>query len=152
MVALINQWRHTAAELELQLGRSPDIEEMADIMQLSLRKAGIINQVVKTLGSVKDVSGKENSDEDQLLEATLEDENGGQPEDELVADEQKLKLLRLLEEIEPREAKILKMHYGLDGNKPLGLREIGNKLGLTRERIRQIQRDVLTRLYEYMEE
>jgi len=152
MVALINQWRHTAAELEVQLGRSPDIEEMADIMQVPLRKAKIINQVVKTIGSVKDVSGNEDTDEDQLLEATLEDESGGQPEDELVADEQKLKLLRLLEEIEPREAKILKMHYGLDGNKPLGLREIGNKLGLTRERIRQIQRDVLTRLYEFMEE
>ena len=152
MVALINQWRHTAAELELQLGRYPDIEEMADIMHLPLRKAKIINQVVKTIGSVKDVSGTEDTDEDQLLEATLEDESGGQPEDELVADEQKLKLLRLLEEIEPREAKILKMHYGLDGNKPLGLREIGNKLGLTRERIRQIQRDVLTRLYEFMED
>jgi len=152
MVALINQWRHTAAELEVQLGRSPDIEEMADIMQVPLRKAKIINQVVKTIGSVKDVSGNEDTDEDQLLEATLEDESGGQPEDELVADEQKLKLLRLLEEIEPREAKILKMHYGLDGNKPLGLREIGNKLGLTRERIRQIQRDVLTRLYEFMED
>ncbi len=152
MVALINQWRHTAAELELRLGRSPDIEEMADIMQVPFRKAKIINQVVKTLGSVKDVSGNENTDEDQLLEATIEDENGGQPEDEIVADEQKLKLLRLLEEIEPREAKILKMHYGLDGNLPIGLREIGNKLGLTRERIRQIQRDVLTRLYEYMEE
>jgi len=152
MVALINQWRHTAAELELQLGRSPDIEEMADIMQVPFRKAKIINQVVKTLGSVKDVSPNENTDEDQLLEASLEDENGGQPEDDIVADEQKLKLLRLLEEIEPREAKILKMHYGLDGNVPIGLREIGNKLGLTRERIRQIQRDVLTRLYEYMEE
>jgi RNA polymerase primary sigma factor len=152
MVSLINQWRHTAAELEVQLGRSPDIEEMADIMHLSLRKAKIINQVVKTLGSVKDISGNEDTDEDHLLEATLEDESGGQPEDELVADEQKLKLLRLLEEIEPREAKILKMHYGLDGNKPLGLREIGNKLGLTRERIRQIQRDVLTRLYEFMED
>ena len=152
MVALINQWRHTAAELELQLGRYPDIEEMADIMHLPLRKAKIINQVVKTLGSVKDVSGNEDTDEDHLLEATLEDESGGQPEDELVADEQKLKLLRLLEEIEPREAKILKMHYGLDGNKPLGLREIGSKLGLTRERIRQIQRDVLTRLYEFMED
>ena len=117
-----------------------------------LKKAKIINHVVKTLGSVKDVSPNENSDEDQLLEASLEDESGGQPEDDLVADEQKLKLLRLLEEIEPREAKIMKMHYGLDGNEPLGLREIGNKLGLTRERIRQIQRDVLTRLYEYMEE
>ena len=152
MVALINQWRHTAAELEVQLGRAPDVEEMADIMQLPLRKAEIIHQVVKTLGSVHDRSGTEGLDDDQMPEMMLEDESGGQPEDALVADEEKIKVLQLLEEIEPREAKILKMHYGLDGAEPLGLREIGARLGLTRERIRQIQRDVLTRLYEYMNE
>ncbi|MHC4395277.1 MAG: sigma-70 family RNA polymerase sigma factor [Planctomycetota bacterium] len=152
MVALINQWRHTAVELEVQLGRAPDVEEMADIMQLPLRKAKIIHQVTKSLNSVQDTASKDSSDDDQMLEATLEDESGGQPEDGLVADEEKLKLLKLLEEIEPREAKILKMHYGLEGAEPLGLREIGAKLGLTRERIRQIQRDVLTRLYDYMNE
>jgi len=150
MVALINQWRRTAAELEVQLGRVPDVEEMADIMHLPLRKAKIIHQVVKTLGSVHDSSGTEDLDDDQMLEMSIEDESGGQPEDGMVADEEKVKVLRLLEEIDPREAKILKMHYGLEGSEPLGLREIGARLGLTRERIRQIRRDVLTRLYEYM--
>ena len=61
-------------------------------------------------------------------------------------------MLRLLGEIDPREANVLRMHYGLDGKKPLTLKEIGEKLGLTRERIRQIQRDALTKLYEYMNE
>jgi RNA polymerase sigma factor (sigma-70 family) len=60
--------------------------------------------------------------------------------------------LHLLDEIEPREADILRLHYGLDGRKPMTLREIGKKLGLTRERIRQIQREALTKLYEYMSE
>ena len=53
-------------------------------------------------------------------------------------------------EIDEREAKILKLHYGLDGHKPMTLKQIGNKFGLTRERIRQIQREALTKLYEYM--
>ena len=47
---------------------------------------------------------------------------------------------------------VLRLHYGLGGCKPMALREIGKKLGLTRERIRQIRRDALTKLYEYMNE
>jgi RNA polymerase primary sigma factor len=44
------------------------------------------------------------------------------------------------------------LHYGLDGNSPMAFKEIGEKLGLTRERIRQIQHEALTKLYELMEE
>jgi len=152
MVALINQWRRTAAELENRLGRVPDVEEMADVMKLPMRKAKIIHQIVRVLSSVKDAYGYDNTDEDQLLEAILEDQSVGRPEDALVASEEKAKVMYLLDEIEPREAHILRLHYGLDGRKPMTLREIGKKLGLTRERIRQIQREALTKLYEYMNE
>ena len=152
MVTLINQWRHTAAELESKLGRAPEVEEMADIMRLPLRKAKIVHRIVDVLSSVGDTCGGDGSDENQMLESTLEDQNAGKPEDALVAREVRAKVLRLLNEIDPREANILKLHYGLDGNKPLTLKEIGKKLGLTRERIRQIQREALTKLYECMNE
>ena len=152
MVTLINHWRHTAAELESKLGRAPDTEEVADIMQLPLRKAKIIHQIVEILGSARDTYSSDDSDKEQMLESTLEDHSAGSPEDVLVADEEKTKVLRLLNEIEPREADVLRLHYGLDGRKPMTLKQIGEKLGLTRERIRQIQRNALTRLYEYMHE
>lgn len=152
MVVLINQWRHTASELESKLGRSPDIEEIADVMQLSPRKAKIIDQIVKILGSVKDVHSSDDSDEDQAFEMILEDESSIKPEDSLAADEEKAKVLRLLEEIEPREANVLRQHYGLCGHKTMTLKQIAQQLGLTRERIRQIQRGALTKLYEYMNE
>jgi len=87
-----------------------------------------------------------------MLEATLEDQSAGRPEDALVVDEEKAKAVRLLDKIDPREANILRLHYGLDGNKPMTLKEIGRKLRLTRERIRQIRRDALTKLYEFMTE
>jgi len=151
MVALINQWRHITAELESRFGRVPGVEEMADIMNLSLRKAKIIHQIVNILGSVRDTSHPDQTDdEDQRLEATLEDPSSGRPEDELVADEEQTKMLHLLTEIDMREANVLRLHYGLNGCKPMTLKEIGSELGLTRERIRQIQRNALTRLYEYM--
>ncbi len=152
MVALINQWRHTTAELENKLGRTLRVEEMADIMQLPLRKSKIIHEVVKILNSVRNTSGSDGSDESQMLSTTLQDQNTGKPEDELVADEERAKVLRLLDEIDPREADILISHYGLNGHKTLTLKQIAEKLGLTRERIRQIQREALTKLYEYMNE
>jgi RNA polymerase primary sigma factor len=152
MVALINQWRHTAAELESGLGRKLDIEEMADIMHMSLRKAKIIYRIVEVLSSVMDTGGGDGSDENEMLEATLEDRKGDKPEDALVADEERAKALNLLNEIDPREADVLRLHYGLDGRRQMTLKEIGKKLGLTRERIRQIQRGALTKLYEYMNE
>ena len=152
MVALINQWRHTAAELENRLGRTPDVEKMADIMHLSLRKAGIIHEVVKLISSVKDTSGDDGTDADQSFDATLQDKDSAGPGDALAADDERVKVLKLLDEIDPREANILKLHYGLGGKKPMPLKEIGKEMGLTRERIRQLQRQALTRLYEYMNE
>jgi RNA polymerase sigma factor (sigma-70 family) len=152
MVALINQWRHTASELESTLGKTPDVEEMAEIMKLPLRKAKVIHRIVEVLGSAGEPSAGDELEEDQMLEAILEDPSGGRPEDSLMASEEKAKALRLLDEIDPREADILRLHYGLAGRKPMSLKEIGKQLGLTRERIRQIRRDALTKLYEFMNE
>ncbi len=150
MVALINQWRHMAAELESRLGRAVDVEEMADVMHLPLRKARIIHRIVEVLSSAGDAGGGEGTDEDQLLEATLVDRSTGRPEDPMVAEEEQAKALRLLDAIDPREAQVLRLHYGLGGARPMTLKEIGKKFGLTRERIRQLRRDALTKLYEYM--
>ena len=119
-------------------------------MQLPLRKAKIIWRIIEVLTSIRDTSVSDESDESQTVEATLQDQSTGKPEDPLVENEEKAKALRLLNEIEPREANILRLHYGLDGSKPLTLKQIGEKLGLTRERIRQIQREALTKLYDYM--
>ena len=70
----------------------------------------------------------------------------------MVAVEEKAKAIKMLNRIDPREAEILRLHYGLDGKKPMALKEIGEKMGLTRERIRQLRRDALTKLYEFMDE
>jgi RNA polymerase sigma factor (sigma-70 family) len=152
MVALINHWRHTAAEVEGRLGRKLSTQEMADLMQLPEKKAKVIHRIVEVLSNPSENLNGDEQDENQMLEATLEDEHAGLPEDAMVQDEEKAKAVRLLDEIDPREAQVLKLHYGLDGYRPLTLKEIGKKLGLTRERIRQIRRDALIKLYEYMEE
>lgn len=151
MVSLISHWRHTAAEVEGRLGRKLAVEEMAELMDLPVRKAKVIHRIVEVLSNTSESLGADDQDESQVLEATLEDENAGRPEDPLVEDEEKAKAVRLLDEIEPREAEVLRLHYGLGGRPPMTLKEIGRKMGLTRERIRQIRRDALLKLYEYME-
>ncbi len=150
MVALINQWRHLASELEIRLGRTPSVEEMAETMNLPVRKAKVIHRIVEVLSSVGETGAGDTADESQLLETTLEDQSAARPEDALVEDEEKAKVLNLLDKIDPREAHVLRLHYGLDGKRPMPLKEIGKKMNLTRERIRQIRRDALQKLYEYM--
>jgi RNA polymerase primary sigma factor len=152
MISLINQWRHIAAELENKLGRKPDPEEMADVMNLPVKKAKIIYETVNVLGSVRDNQQADGADENQALEDTVSNNSTSQPEDEIDEDEEKAKAVWLLGKIAPREAKIMRLHYGLDGNPPMAFKDIGEKLGLTRERIRQLQHEVLTKLYELMNE
>ena len=152
MIGLINQWRHTAAELENKLGRRPDVEEMAEVMRLPVKKAKIIYETVSVLGSVKDNQQGGADDEDQMLEATVCGDGTGRPEDELVESEEEAKAVWLLDKIAPREAEILRLHYGLDGNPPKAFKEIAESLNLTRERIRQIYHEALTKLYELMSE
>lgn len=150
MVALINQWRRAAAELETKLGRKPTVEEMADAMSLAMRKARQIHKIVEALTVSSDGWFGEDGDESQALESTIQDRQASRPEDAMANDEEQAKALRLLDQIEPREAEVLRLHYGLNHKRPLSLQEIGEKLHLTRERIRQIRRDALTKLYEYM--
>lgn len=151
MVSLINHWRHTVTELENKLGKEPEIEKIADIMQVSIRKAKIIHQIVKIVSFLRENSGEE-TEEQQTFGEPLADDNGSKPGARLEENEEKAKALRLLEKIDQRGAGILRLHYGLDGHKPLTLKQISEKLGLTRERIRQIQRESLHKLYEYMNE
>ncbi len=147
MVELVNQWRYTNARLETSLGRSPELEEMAEAMGLSLRKAKVIQQLVESVNA----GFQENSAENNSgLDEVIEDNKISLPEDVLGTDEELAKAVELLSEIEPREAEVLRLRFGLGGNEPLTLKQIGRKIGLTRERVRQIQRDALTKLNEFM--
>jgi len=150
MVALINQWRKAASGLETQLGRKPELHEMADAMQLSKKKAKNISQIVEALGNGAESLTSDDPDDGPSLEATLEDEHSGRPEDAMAENEECAKAVRLLNRIDPRESEILRLHYGLDGQKPMSLKEIGEKMDLTRERIRQIRRDTLSKLCAFM--
>ncbi len=147
MVELINQWRQTYAEMELKLGRTVSLEEMAGAMKVPIRKAKAIQDIV----SVVEAGFQYDSPEDNAgLEEVIEDDKVSLPDDEIGGEEELSQALELLEEIDPREAEVLRLRFGLDGQEPLTLKQIGEKLGLTRERVRQIQRSGLAKLNELM--
>ncbi|HEG44348.1 MAG TPA: sigma-70 family RNA polymerase sigma factor, partial [Phycisphaerales bacterium] len=147
MVELINQWRYIWAELESEKARHPELEEMAEAMSVTVKKAKAIRDIVE----VVDAGFQGDSlEEGSGLNDTIPDEHCALPEDALVSDEELKKAISLLSEIEPREAEVLTLRFGLNGELPLTLKEIGKVLGLTRERIRQIQRNGLSKLHELM--
>jgi len=147
MVELVNQYRHTIAELESQSGSAPELEEIAEAMKIPLRKAKAIHDLVNTVNSAFSPDGADN---EATLDETIEDGKMDSPDEVLGTDEELAKAVRLLSEIEPREAEILTLRFGLNGQTPLTLKEIGGVLGLTRERVRQIQINALAQLNELM--
>jgi RNA polymerase primary sigma factor len=147
MVELINQWRQTYAELESKLCRTVSLEEMAGAMKVPIRKARAIQEIL----SIVDAGFQHDStDSNAGLDEAIEDDRISTPEESLGSNEELAKALELLDEIEPRQADVLRFRFGLNGQTPLTLKEIGKQLGLTRERVRQLQKEALAQLNELL--
>jgi RNA polymerase primary sigma factor len=147
MVEMMGKLRYAMRELEEQLGRLPSIDELSAHMKMSTKKLKIIKKAVKAYNSPTQ-SGS--ADGELTINELVADTNNPSP-DEAVRDQDELRRLsELLETIDERAAKILKLRYGLEGTGPLTLKQIGERIGLTRERVRQIEHEALARLRDSM--
>jgi RNA polymerase primary sigma factor len=144
MVELIVKWKKTSDELEEQLGCTPSIADLAKAMDLTMRKAHIIR---KAVGAFRKPAQSDASGEDGItLADMLCDEKTPMPDEQVLeADDSKM-IRQLLDTIDHREATILRLRFGLDGIEPLTLKQIGQEVGLTRERVRQIEIEALGKL------
>lgn len=147
MVELINQWRQTYAEMESKLGRTVSLEEMAGAMSVPIRKARAIKEIVEVVDNGFQYDSPE---QNSGLDEAIEDDSILTPEEDLGSNEELSKALELLDQIDPREAEVLQLRFGLNGCEPLTLKQIGKKLGLTRERVRQIQHSALEQLNQLL--
>ncbi len=147
MVEMMSKFRQAMRHLEDGLGRLPTIDELSAHLKMSPKKLKIIKKAVKAYHSPTQVA----SDDGELTINDLVADTHNPTPDQAVCDSDELRRLGvLLEDIDERAAKILKLRYGLDGEDPLTLKEIGARIGLTRERVRQIEHEALRKLRDTM--
>lgn len=149
MVETVARWKQTTAKLTEELGREPEPEEVAARMQLPARKLRILKRAVRALQAGTQSTG---DDGNTTLAEMLEDTRARRPEESFF-DALELDVLRkLLGRISDREARVLRLRFGLDNTEPMTLRDIGEQIGLTRERVRQIEREALNKLHHFVTE
>ena len=140
MVDMINKWRRAGAMLECDLGRRPTQEEVARRMGVSRRKVTVISRAARAFSSPFQAVSE---DSEWSLSEMVVDEGVRSPADVLLDTRRTRAIRRILGDIDDRAEQIIRMRYGLEGYDPMTLKEIGDKIGLTRERVRQIERDTL---------
>jgi RNA polymerase primary sigma factor len=131
-------------QLDQELGRSPSAEEIAKRLQISEDEVKDTMHIANTHVSLDDPYS--NDQDDNSLVDYLRDENAQMPDDETFEHALSDDMEKALDTLADREKRILSLYFGLGGSDPLTLEEIGQKLGLTRERIRQIKEKAISRL------
>jgi len=147
MVETISKYTQVKRRLLQDLGREPLVEEIAQEMDLPIAKVRQIQKISQETVSLEAPVGEDS--EDSTLGELIEDEKTLLPSQvasrKLLADQ----IRQILEDLSPREQKILRMRFGLDDGVTHTLEEVGREFGVTRERIRQIEAKALDRIREH---
>lgn len=148
MSELISKWRVVSQELAYLLGRAPTVEEVAEELGIPENNWPLLKRTIEVSGLGPQVS----LDILSANQDTVEDTDTQAPDEQMLHADLIAKLGQLLDVIDEREAKILRLRYGLDNAEgdPMTLKEIGKVVGLTRERVRQIEQEALRKLYGVM--
>jgi len=148
MVELLSKWRRASTRLAEELGRTPSAEEIGRILGLPRKKLPIIKKAIRIYNLTPQTDQAEAGW--SLGEMIMDDRARG-PDDELLENDNLTHVFRQLQTMDHREATVLRMRFGLDDNEPRTLKEIGESLGLTRERVRQIETEALNKLCQSLE-
>jgi len=131
------------SKLEQEFERSPTNEEIASILDID---SDDISNTIKKASRVTSLDSPTISNSNSRLIDIIEDEDELKPDSELMDESLRDEVIQILKGLTSREAKILKLYFGLDGEKARTLEEVGMEFRLTRERIRQIKEKALKKL------
>ncbi len=139
----INKLLRYQHQLTQKLGRDPSVEELAAELDVPIKKVENMIQVARRPLSLETPTDDE---EDSVLGDFIEDDEAPAPADSATYNLLKEHLQIILNDLPPREVRILQLRYGLLDGQAYTLEEVGNKMGVTRERVRQIEAQALSRL------
>ena len=139
----INRLLRTSHQLTQFLGRDPTTEELADALSVTPKKVENMIQVARRPISLETPTDEE---EDSVLADFIEDEDSPAPAEAVTKNLLREQLRDVLHTLPPREVRILQLRYGLHDGQSYTLEEVGRKMGVTRERVRQIEAQALSRL------
>jgi RNA polymerase primary sigma factor len=143
MHQLLTEWNRAAVTLRDQLGRNPTDEEIATSLSFSEKKIGVIKKAIRSYGGTPPNGLAER---ERPVDETLVDQRASDPDAGLILEDDLCQVAAMLGTMDEREATILRLRFGLDDEEPKTLKEIGILLGLTRERVRQIESEALNEL------
>ena len=139
----INKLLRVQHQLTQRLGRDPSVEELADALEVPPKKVENMIQVARRPLSLETPTDDE---EDAVLGDFIEDDEAAPPDDTATYNRLREHLGEVLNSLPPREVRILQLRYGLLDGQAYTLEEVGRKMGVTRERVRQIEAQALSRL------
>ena len=143
MVETINKLIRTSRHLLQQLGREPTPEEIAAEMEIPVEKVTEIQKIAQDPVSLETPIGEE---DDSHLGDFIQDDDSPAPQDAAAYTLLREQLEEVMKTLTPREAKVLKLRFGLEDGKARTLEEVGKEFQVTRERIRQIEAKALRKL------
>jgi RNA polymerase primary sigma factor len=142
-VDLVTQWRKVSARLRDELGRAATQDETAAALNLSKRQLRVVQKALRIYdGGRQSIQGNGACPVADLLL----DPSGATPDGGLETADDLKHVLGFVEQLGERKATILRLRFGLTGEEPMTLRQIGQRLGLTRERVRQLETESLAEL------
>ena len=139
----INKLLRVSHQLTQRLGRDPSIDELADSLEVTPKKVENMIQVARRPLSLETPTDEE---EDSVLGDFIQDEESPAPAELVTLNLLREHLQEVLNMLPPREVRILQLRYGLLDGQSYTLEEVGRKMGVTRERVRQIEAQALSRL------
>ncbi len=139
----INKLLRVQHQLTQRLGREPSVEELADALEVPVKKVENMIQVARRPLSLETPTDDE---EDSVLGDFIQDHEAPAPDDSATYNLLRQHLGEVLDGLPPREVRILQLRYGLLDGQAYTLEEVGSKMGVTRERVRQIEAQALSRL------
>ncbi len=151
MVELIARWKQIVRKQEDELGHTPTMQEIASAMMVTPKKLQIIRRAMKAYHSSSQAPAGEDGETLDFADL-FQDYRSEAPMEALEQNEEFQLILKLLDAIDERDARVLRLRFGLEGQEPLTLKEIGREIGLTRERVRQIEVEALKKLQSQLTE